>query len=410
MNEHPKTSDPISPKPRRKHRLLWAVLILLAALVALVALAPTILSLGVFRGTILAQAESALPARLAAEGLSLSWLGSQEVRGLSVETTDGEHVAKVGHASLEQGLAGLLMDRSRIATVRVEKAEIWAAGVTKLQDALARMPAKPKAPEAPHPEAPPTLPVAVHLADVTLHSSKGSLHLAEANFETEVSAGVLQDRMDAKWQIESPEGRGEGTLRASIQGLRTDWRGWTELGVSGTLQCKDVSLATLCSLAAELGTDVQGAGRLTGDFAFRRDRSGAISVDATCDAVGLSVAAAALNGDRIDLETLHLEAKADYDRSELRIERLVLKSPVAAAEAAGRLTLDSARGEPPTGNLSGRLAVSLAPLAAMLHNTLSIQKDMAIEAGQLDATIQILSDEKTASLRFAADIKNLRGT
>ncbi|MCX5684213.1 MAG: hypothetical protein NT049_11075, partial [Planctomycetota bacterium] len=73
-------------------------------------------------------------------------------------------------------------------------------------------------------------------------------------------------------------------------------------------------------------------------------------------------------------------------------------------------TLASAQGEPPTGNLSGRMAVSLAPLAAMLRNTLSIQKDMAIEAGQLDATIQIRSDEKTASLRFAADVKNLRGT
>ena len=411
MNEQHSTRNPDQegPQPRRRRRLLWAVLIALAALAALVALAPTILSLGVFRGTILAQAESALPARLAADSLSLSWLGSQEIRGLAVDTTDGEHVAKAGRVTLEQGLAGLLMDRSHIETVRVEKAEVWASGVAKLQDAIAKMPAKPKPPEAPpRAEEPPTLPAAVHLSDVTLHSRKGSLHLAEANFETDMAAGNL-DRMDATWQIESPEGRGAGTLKAAVEGLRSDWRGWAGLGVNGTLQCKDVSLATLCSLAAELGTDVQGAGRLTGDFAFRRERSGAISIDATCDAAGLNVAAAALHGDRIALETLHLETKAAYDRSELQIDRLVLKSPVANAEAGGRLTLASAQNEPPTGNLTGRLTLNLAPLAVMLRNTLSLQKDMAIDAGQLDAKIEIRADEKTASLRLAADVKDLRG-
>jgi hypothetical protein len=413
MNERPKimTADQAGPKPRRKHRLLPAVLIVASALLLLVALAPTILSLGVFRGTILAQAESALPARLAADGLSLSWLGSQEIRGLSVTMTDGERVAKVDRAVLEQGLVGLLMDRSHIAAVRVEKGEIWASGLAKLQEAFTKLPAKPKPPETPpRAEEPPMLPAAVRLADITIHSRKGSLHLAEAVFETEMSAGAVQDRLTAIWQIESPEGRGEGTLKAAIAGLRTDWRGWADLGANGTLQCKDVSVATLCSLAAELGTDVQGSGRLTGDFGFRRERSGAIAVDATCDAAGLSVAAAVLHGDRIALDTLHLEAKASYDRSELQIDRLVLKSPVASAEASGRLTLASAQREPPTGNLSGRLAVSLAPLAAMLRSTLGLQKDITVEAGQLDATIQIRSDEKTASLKLAANITGLRGS
>jgi hypothetical protein len=283
MNENFKNTvqGEAPPKPRRKHRLLPAALIAIAGLLLLAALAPTILSLGVFRGTILAQAEAALPARLAADGLSLSWLGSQEVHGLTVDTADGERVARADRVALDQGLASLLWDRSRIATVRVEKAELWASGLAKLQEAVAKLPPKPKPPEAAaHPEQPPTLPTTVHLADVTLHSKKG-------NLDTNATTGALQDRLDASWQIESPEGRGAGTLRAAIDGLRTDWRGWAELGVSGTFQCKDVSLATLCSLAAELGTDVQGGGLLTGDFGFRRDRSGAIALDGACDTAGL---------------------------------------------------------------------------------------------------------------------------
>ena len=397
-------------KPPRKHRLLPAALIAIAGLLLLAALAPTILSLGVFRGTILAQAETALPARFAADGLSLSWLGSQEVHGLTVDTADGERVARADRVALDQGLASLLWDRRRIAAVRVEKAELWASGLAKLQEAIAKLPPKPQPPEAAaRPEQPPTLPRSVHLADVTLHSKKGSLRLIEANLATDATTGALQDRLDASWQIESPEGRGAGTLRARLDGLRTDWRGWAELGVSGTFQCKDVSLATLCSLAAELGTDVQGGGLLTGDFGFRRDHSGAIALDGACDAAGLRLAAGALRGDRIALDAVHLEAKASYDRSELRIERLVLKSSVADAEAAGRLTLASAQGEPPTGNISGRIAVNLAPLAAMLRNTLNLQKDTTIDAGRLDATVQIRADEKTASLRLTADIKGLSG-
>jgi len=396
--------------PRRRRRALRILAIILAAIVLLVALAPTILSLGLFRGMILARATADLPARIAVDGWSLGWLGPQEVRGLSVETADGEKVARADLVALEQGLLGLLWDRSRIGAVRLEEGEVWLAGVGKLKDAIAAMPPKPKPPEPPRPEEPPTLPAAVHLKHVFLHGDKFAVHMEQADLEPQ--AGAAGDHVQASLLVQSGGMGGMGGKAAiglDLEGLRADWRGWDALGIAGTLKTERLPAAAILGLAAELGTNLDGEGWLATSADFRRERNGALSADIVCEGDGLILTGQPLKGDRVALETLHLDAKASYDTDRLEIDRLNFKCPVAEAEARGYLTMASAAGEPPTGNLTGRLSADLAPLANMLRNTLNLQKDITVDAGRLEAALEIKADEKTASLRTTAQVTDLRG-
>ncbi|MBE3097018.1 MAG: hypothetical protein IMZ44_07790 [Planctomycetes bacterium] len=394
--------------PRRRRRALRILIIIPAAIVLLVVLAPTILSLGPFKGMILARATADLPARIAVDGWSLGWLGSQEGRGLSVETADGEKVARADLVALDQGLLSLLWDRSRIGAVRLEEGEVWLAGVGKLKDAIAAMPPKPKPPEPPRPEEPPTLPAAVHLKHVFLRGDKFAVQVEQADLEPQ--AGSAGDHVQASLMVESGGLGGKAEIGLDLEGLRADWRGWDALGVAGTLKTERLPVAAILGLAAELGTNLDGEGWLATSGTFRRGRNGALSADiTTCEGDGLIVTGQPLKGDRVTLEVLHLDAKASYAADRLEIDRLNFKCPVAEAKARGYLTMASAAGEPPTGNLTGSLSANLAPLANMLRNTLSLQKDITVDAGRLEAAIEIKADEKTASLRTTTKVIDLRG-
>jgi hypothetical protein len=76
-------------------------------LAALVALAPQILSLGPVKDFLFARASARAGMRISADQLSLSWFGNQTVRGLVVESADGDRLARLELVRLDQGLLRL---------------------------------------------------------------------------------------------------------------------------------------------------------------------------------------------------------------------------------------------------------------------------------------------------------------
>ena len=158
MSVHPGNNRPLSdpddePRPRRLRGLLKIGLLALAALVLLVAFAPTLLSTGIARAYILDYASRSLGIRLAADDLDLSWIGGQSITGLSIESPDGKPAAKFGRLSVQRGLLNLMMDSTRLGDVVVSEGEVWPEELLRLRPAE-KPPteaAKPPAPETPGP-------------------------------------------------------------------------------------------------------------------------------------------------------------------------------------------------------------------------------------------------------------------
>ena len=99
------------PVMKRKWWLLALIVVggLVASLVALVALAPTLVSAGLFRGSIESAIGGAVNGSARVGSLSLAWFGQQQVTGLELRDGKGETQIKLD-LKLENGLFDLAFD------------------------------------------------------------------------------------------------------------------------------------------------------------------------------------------------------------------------------------------------------------------------------------------------------------
>ncbi len=429
-------SDEAQPPHRRRRRRIL-LFVAATAIGLLVAFTPTILSIGPVRRYVLDAANARLPFRVEAEGWALSWFGRQVVRGLSVRMPDGARVATVKQASLDEGLFSVLADRSRLGAIHVEGAEVWPRGLKQAAEAFSaaepmaapslpepRAP-RPEAPEppvrppsrpAPEPPAAPALalaapalvvPDAVTLKDLVVHAGAATVRMTEARFEK----GKEQDLFKADLQIRHGEASGTASLEVKLTGLSSEWRGIQALGAEGIVRCTNLSVAAVWATAAELGVPIEGDGALTVKAAFSRARNGDLAFNVTTfTARDLSLAGEFLNGDTPALDSLELTADAAYAGGLITVNALALTAPVATMQASGTFALAATDAAPATGAGSATLTLQVGRIARMLPRTLALHKDLTVEAGVFEATVQAASDERTSRLKFDALLKDVRGT
>jgi hypothetical protein len=221
----PPSAAGATPPRKRKRRRLKIVLGGVVVLVLLVALAPTILSLGVGRASILSAAGDKLGLPLAADGWSLSWFGSQEVRGLAVRLPEGATVATVGRATIDQGLLSLIADSTHIGKVRIEQGELWSEHLGKAIEILKKLPSE----KPPGPEKPPLLPESIELKTIVVHAAADTVTLQDGSLLTQPDGG-----QSVKFTAELKHAGESGQIigSADLTGLTAaTWHGWDAVGV-----------------------------------------------------------------------------------------------------------------------------------------------------------------------------------
>ena len=398
---------------KRKRWVLRIALAVVAALVLLVALAPTIMSLDVVRRYAMGVAGDRLSATLSAQAWSLSWFGPQEVRGLSIQLPDGRNVVQAARIELGQGLIGLWRAPTRPGPIQIEQAAIWTEGAAAWCDALARQAAKEAPAAPPHPppsaaaEGPPPLPQAIRIDSLAVHTSAGSLHFGQiALADVPDKEGV--QAFDATYT----DGRGRATVTSTIRGLRTDWRGYDAIEVTGRLTMTDLALALLLTIAKDFGAAIDGEGALSGQADFTRTRTGDFTAQAECHGTGISITGAFLKGDRPTLKAFRFGGRISRTGNTYEVTDLELADAPVAAKASATFTLRP-RGIP-TGSGAATLDADLKWLADALPKTLETvvgtQKNLKVESGSLSATVDMQSAPGgRPQLRVAADVKDLRG-
>jgi hypothetical protein len=412
----PHSREPLqrAAEPPRKHRRwLRIALVLAAALVALVAFAPQILSTGFVKSFLFARIGAHVGMRISAEELRLAWFGSQEVHGLKVESADGERLASVRLIRLDQGLFDLATGWPKLGPIRIEDGEATA----KLLGAVTAVPAK-EAAEAPAPQAArleaaaPVLPESIRIRNLALRTDAGTLRLLEADFV----AGATKDAFEARLEIASGEATGAASLEAEIEGLSHDWRGGDALGVTVRARCENFSLAPLWDAVPRAGDGLSLAGTVSGTATVRREREGKLTVSTQWDGRDLSAAGDLLRGDRPALGKVRLVFDGDFAGRTLTVRNFAFDSPVVLVKGRGVFDLhllDPSFGEvialPVTGQGTASLEVALAPLTQMLRHTLRLHEDLVVQSGNLSASLEAKADEATLALRLATAVTNLQG-
>jgi hypothetical protein len=405
------TVQPAAPPRKRRHLALRLVLIVLVALVALVALAPTIASFGVFRRYALGLASDRLSAGIAAESWSLSWLGSQEVRGLSIALPDGANVARADRVAVDQGLVSLWQHRDHPGTVRVEQAELWSQGLSRWITSLSAKPPAPP-PTAPPPPAagkPPLLPSAIVLDNVTVHAGADTVRISHARLADDPSDERLV-QFDAAWELLHAGARGSGSVKGTLDGLRADWRGAGALGASAQVAGEGLPLDVLSAMAADFGVPIEGGGMVSVNALVTRGRTGDFSAQGECQGKTVWVTGQVLQGDRPTFDSFRLAGRVTRAGDKFDVERLRFETAAVDTTANVTFSIPSAGG-PPVGSGTANLRIDLAALARMLPKTISLQAGTSVDAGTLTAALAMESGgaKAPATLRLTADLSDLRG-
>jgi hypothetical protein len=416
MNENAgSTQPPQSPAAgAKKRRRRWplVVVMVLAAIVMLVALAPTILSTGALRRPILKAVSARLPVAVSAEDWSLSWFGSQEIRGLAVQAADTK-VARADKVILQQGLLSLLRDASHIGLVRIEGGEVWMEGMAKVRKAASE---KPSTSKPPGPGNPPTLPQEVRIAKLTVHGGSTTVVISEGGMANATGSND-QVTFNLPLELATSSQRGTATAGGTLDGLRADWKGWNFLGVTAQVACKELPLDGVWAIVADLGVSMSGSGTLTGDIHASLGRNGDVAATLDCQGENVGLVADFLQGDRPVLKTLRLAGQVTYTgvTGAFDFKDLVLESPVASARASGGFTLASLDTQAPQIGGSVKVTADVARLAAMLPHTMRLPQGVTVQSGMVAASVDAQwtdkpgSKERVLALRLSADVKDVRG-
>jgi uncharacterized protein involved in outer membrane biogenesis len=164
------------PKKRWLKRLVIAAGILAAVVVVLLIAAPSIVSSSWGRAQITSAAGNAMAGSVKIDGLSLSWFGSQTVKGVALTDPEGQPVVNVEEVTVEASLFSLATGGRDLGKVVVKglvaNVEADEQGQTNIQDAVE--PTTPRQPQTTQTDQPIQLPVSgtIEIVDAQLHVTK----------------------------------------------------------------------------------------------------------------------------------------------------------------------------------------------------------------------------------------------
>lgn len=403
------------PARRRVLRLaLLAAAALLAALVASVAIAPALVSRGLFRGRIIDAMGGRLNGTISIDQLSLGWSGPLAARGVTIEdTATGDRLAV--DLSLEQGLWTLVTRGAERLDVRVSgslRTRREADGSLSVAKLLREELAAPGAAAAPPPAAArPGLPpgirhVAIAIDDLDLEVLEpgGATSLAVRDLAGAASVDAGQGasvHLAARTELQGAAGSIE--LKATFPGLfaADGSLALAAAGAEAELRAADVAIeAGGLAMRVSKATASVRATQLTGRIDV------ALDVNAALDGAAPSAIAAELAIDRLltpdggviaDLSAVHGTVRV-ADLPTRPFERFAEGSGVVLARDLGpSLGLDARFADAAGGELSIALRSERLTLTARgavdpstrAANFPAIDVDAALTPGLLDALAQV---------------------
>jgi hypothetical protein len=326
-------------------------------------------------------------------GTSLNWFTPQEITGLEVRDAAGRPLLIAPRVTLSRSLAGLLLDRSDLGTVRVEGAELHVeaeGATTNLEAALAAYLRPSTGESRPGPAGAPLPAVRVECIGAKLTVADGGKEWAVG--PADVTAVLPRDpaeRVSVTVKSATPRldldaclarDGSAGTVKLSAEGL--------PLAPGGVfLRRFDPAAGLDGSLTATLDGEWTGAD-------WRAEGKVAVA--------GLDVAGPWLADPRLRLGSVEVPVKAACKSGRLTVERAEVVTDLGRASLSG--SAEPAAGLAGLARAELRLSASadLARVAAILPKTLRLRDGLTVTGGTVQLDARAEGPALTASLHTAS--------
>jgi len=396
--ERPKSSGPApkrkQPKQGRSHAFRYGSLLTLMLLLATAYFAPWLVAHTPV-GPWLVRAAAPVDGTITFGSASLDWMSSVVVNDVEIRDAEGESVATIATIRTEKSLLALLLDTSDLGLLKIEQPVIHVVARetrSNVEDLLADILAADESKAGP---------VGMHL-QITDGTVLIDDLVAKRQFKVEAltvdftisghdramalatSGQVQNDKQPGEFKIELQTSPSSAEETALANGKINCQTSRLPLELLEPVLRRGMSEGTI---AGQWSTQLAGA---WGDQAER----GAASVVGKSTIQGLSITAAALAGDRIDIDHIEIPCHLVQNEQDQRVEiqQLALQCSLANLNMTGSLKLSDLSAEHrwmalarETYQVEGQL--DLAKLAAMLPQTLRIQEATEITSGELTLAI-----------------------
>jgi hypothetical protein len=420
---------PKPPAPQRRRRR-WLIICgaVLGVIVLLIALLPSIASMGWVRSIVVNKINQQLNGRVQIRDWSLGWTHGAIIRGITIQQNERQILEL---RELRTGLSVtdvVTGNYLNFGDVDVEGLDfvliIYPDGSTNFEKL-----AKTTAPS----EEPAVIPAISGNFNVDF---RGTIERQQKDGPTQVvhidrsviraTVTDINQPIRHSLEINARTGTGEGG-RMVVSGQVRLFDGGQfvlpRLAVNDTIELQSLDLRAL-GIALGPGDPInQVAGIASGRFAVKLQPGDDPTVNGTINVANLLVSGPALMGDRFTRDRLSIEIPiATYVLAENRVRlgngqnlpmaiRLDQDQITLAADARIDALLNLARGAAPgsAGSVHLSTNIDLKPLADQLPNTLRLVKGIQVDSGRLTQTAAVTFTDNSGTARFDLSLSDLAG-
>jgi autotransporter translocation and assembly factor TamB len=176
MEEKKNQSETVTPKKRSLlKKIIWAVCILIAVLILLVALLPTLISTSLGKQIVVSQINNATHGDIQINDLSLGWFSGLKLSGVTFKDSTGDTSVSVNEVRLNPKLSSLLRGQINLIDGLIDKPQVDILVKELPQKTTPTEPEKPSGPSAP------AQPVALPLEKLALQLREGTVAIRTDN-------------------------------------------------------------------------------------------------------------------------------------------------------------------------------------------------------------------------------------
>ena len=404
---------------RSGRRWLLIPTFIIAALLLLCAMLPSLLSSQWGKARVMGLAAPQIPGELQLETWSLSWLGEQQLSGISYIDQQSGMQMNAKQLTLSKGLASFLLDRGNVGTVTLSQPAIQLTlpePVDKERQQNQTPDGEEPAADAASPEpAPPSEAAPASLAipplSGTLVVEQGSLAIAPAGgtpepVATDIAMNIdlasLEDPLSYTLALASADGAGSVAGQGRVI-FDTANDGRLIVQPTGNVEITNWNISQLLELAAIYGDIPTGEGSLSSSLNFAGDSKEAITIDGTLSLTNLLLAGGPLKDDQPSIDNVSFEFSGVSKPESVELSSLTLSSPLASGILAGTIGTDNAV------QFNSDLQIDLPEVSRQFPHTLSLQEDLQITGGILALKAVATLDQGASTFTTNAVVEGLAG-
>ena len=382
-----------------------------AVLVVLVALAPTLASLGPARRFALGKVNERLDGKVEIASWSLGWFSGVRLDGLRVLDADGQPAIEADSIVLPASVPALAGSRKELGTIEIVAPRVHVVLYPDGSINLAKI-AKPTDAVPPEPSEPKPLgfdvfgKLLVKGGEVVVTTSEDPKPLAIRDLDVGITIDGIHKPIGLTLAAVVGEERARLSARGSATVMKDGLPDPDALRADVTVEMEPVDLAPAARLARQFHVPVHFAGKVGATLKAQVEGTDSVKASGDVAATAVSVSGGPLGKDEPSLERVSLGFDVGLADGTIAVGKLDVESPLASVSAQGKLAMPEA-GKLPTGTLATRTRVDLAAVHAQLPHTIQLPQGLTIESGVLDLATELVGQSGAPGVQTTLRLESL---